>query len=72
LFAAVWLVGFVVSVPLFVFLYLTLQAQEKRWIAVVYTVSMLVFILGLFHVILSIPWPEGVFPQLEQLILQWF
>jgi len=72
LFAAIWLIGFVVSVPLFVLLYLTLQAREKAWIAIVYTIGMLTFIIGLFHIILSIPWPEGNFPQLEQLILQWF
>jgi len=72
LFAAVWLVGFIVSVPLFIFFYLTLQAREKLWIAAVYAVGMLVFIIGVFHVILSVPWPEGVLPQLEQLILQWF
>ena len=72
LFAAIFLFGFVVSVPLFVFVYLTLQAREKLWIATVYAVGMIVFIIGVFHMILSIPWPEGVFPQVEQLILQWF
>lgn len=72
LFAAIWLFGFVVSVPLFVLLYLILQAREKAWIAIVYMIGMLAFIVGVFHVILSIPWPEGVFPQLEQFILQWF
>jgi TctA family transporter len=72
LFAMIWLIGFVVSVPLFVLLYLILQAREKTWIAIVYMIGMLAFIIGVFHVILSIPWPEGVFPQLEQFILQWF
>ena len=72
LFAAIWLIGFVISVPLFVFLYLTVQAREKLWIATVYAIGMIAFIIGVFHVILSVPWPEGVFPQLEQLILQWF
>jgi hypothetical protein len=72
LFGAIWLIGFIVSVPLFVLLYLILQAREKIWVAVVYSIAMLAFIIGVFHVILSIPWPEGVFPQLEQLILQWF
>jgi TctA family transporter len=72
LFAAIWLFGFVVSVPLFVFFYLTLQAREKLWIATVYAVGMLVFTIGVFHIVLSIPWPEGVFPQLEEFILRWF
>ena len=72
LFAAIWLIGFVVSVPMFVFLYLVVQAREKLWIATVYAIGMLAFIIGVFHVILSVPWPEGAFPQLDQFILQWF
>ncbi len=72
LFATIFLIGFVVSVPLFVLLYLTLQAREKPWIAVAYSVGMLAFIVGVFHVILSVPWPEGIFPQFEAFVLQWF
>lgn len=72
LFVTIWLIGFVISVPLFVFLYLVLQAREKLWVGFVYSVVMLAFIIGVFHLILSVPWPEGVFPQLEQLILAWF
>jgi hypothetical protein len=70
-FAAIWLVGFVVSVPLFVLLYLKLQAGEKFWLSLAYSVSMLVLVIGLFHLVLSIPWPEGVFPQAEEIILDW-
>jgi TctA family transporter len=71
LFATIWLIGFVISVPLFVFLYLILQAREKLWVGLVYSVVMLVFIIGVFHMVLSVPWPEGVFPQAEELILAW-
>jgi TctA family transporter len=72
LFATIWLIGFVVSVPLFVLLYLAFQARERAWIGVAYCIGMLAFIIGVFHVILSVPWPEGIFPQLEELILGWF
>jgi len=70
LFAAIWIVGFVVAVPLFIFLYLIWQAREKLWISTAYCVSMLVFIVGVFHLILNVPWPEGLFPQAEEWILR--
>ena len=70
LFAMIWFIGFVVAVPLFVLLYLTIQAREKAWISVAYSVGMLTLIIGVFHIILSVPWPEGVLPQAEELILR--
>lgn len=71
LFGAIWLIGFVVSVPLFVFLYLWLQAREKLWLSLVYAACMLVVVIGVFDLILNIPWPGGVFPQAEEFILGW-
>jgi len=72
LFAGIWLVGFVVSVPLFVFLYLTLQAREKFWVSLIYVVGVAAFQIGVFHMILTVPWPGAVFPQMERIILAWF
>jgi hypothetical protein len=69
LFAAIWVVGFVVAVPLFVFIYLSLQARERLWISSTYAIGILGLIVGVFHLILNVPWPEGVLPQAEQLIL---
>ena len=65
LFAGVWLAGFVLSVPLFVFLYLKLQADEKLRVALTSGACMLLLIVGVFHLVLSVPWPEAVFPQAE-------
>lgn len=70
LFAAIWILGFVVAVPLFVFVYLTLQAREKLWIGAAYSVGILMLIVGVFHMILSVPWPEGLLPHGEQAILR--
>ncbi len=70
LFATIWLIGFVVAVPLFVLLYLTIQGREKPWLAVAYSVAMLTLILGVFHTILNVPWPEGVIPHAENLLLR--
>ncbi|HUF43483.1 MAG TPA: tripartite tricarboxylate transporter permease [Verrucomicrobiae bacterium] len=69
-FAAIWIVGFVVAVPLFVFVYLSLQAREKIWISTAYAVGILTLIIGVFHLILSVPWPEGLFPHAEEWLLR--
>jgi TctA family transporter len=69
LFAGVWLVGFVLSVPLFVFLYLKFQAGEKLRVAFTAGACMLLLIVGVFDLVLSIPWPEAVFPQAEEWLL---
>ncbi len=70
-FVVIWLIGFIISVPLFVLLYLTIQAREKLWISLVYTGVILIFLIGLFHQILHVPWPPGVIPGPEEVILGW-
>jgi hypothetical protein len=69
LFLGTWLVGLIVIVPVFIVLYLSLQAREKWWVILAYTLGMIVFMIGVFHLVLTVPWPEALFPQLEQAIL---
>lgn len=71
LFAAIWLIGFIVSTPLFVWLYLTFQAREKQWISLMWTGFTLLFLIGLFHSILHVPWPEGAIPWPQEKVLEW-
>jgi len=71
LFASISLVGFIISVPLFVLFYLGIQAKESWWVAFLYAGVMLLFLIGVFHLVLHIPWPEGVFPHMEETILSW-
>jgi len=68
-FFVIWLVGFIITVPLFVFLNLTIQAREKLSVSLIYTGAMLIFLLGLFHYILHIPWPAGVIAAPQEFIL---
>ena len=68
-FLVIWLVGFIITVPLFVFLNLTIQAREKLSVSLIYTGAMLIFLLGLFHFILHIPWPAGVIAGPQDFIL---
>ena len=69
LFGAVFLFGFVVSVPVFVLLYLAVQAREPIKVSLISSLSVLFVIVLVFHLVLNIPWPEGVFPGAETLIL---
>lgn len=69
LFAAVGLVGFVISVPVFVVLYLKLQGGESLRVSLVSGVSMFLVIVGVFHLVLNIVWPEGFFSGAEEWIL---
>lgn len=69
LFAGIWLIGFVVSVPLFILLYLLIQAREPWRVAVTYSLIMLLFLVGVFELVLHIPWPPGVFNGAQDLLL---
>jgi len=67
---AVWLLGFIVSMPLFILLYIKLEAREGLRISLLTAASMLVFIIVVFHLVLSVPWPQGAVPQLEESLLR--
>ncbi|MFQ5918293.1 MAG: tripartite tricarboxylate transporter TctB family protein [Candidatus Binatia bacterium] len=70
-FLVIWLIGFIISVPLFVLLYLLVQAREKLWVSLTYTGAMLIFLIVIFHQVLHIPWPPGVFPGPQDAIIRW-
>jgi hypothetical protein len=70
-FGAIWLVGFLPSVPLFIFLYLVVQGREKWWVALVVSVAMSAFMIGVFHFVLRVAWLRGQFPELQRLMLDW-
>ena len=69
LFLSIWIIGFILSVPLFLLLYLSVQAGESWKISVSYTVVMLVFMVGVFEMVLHIPWPEGLINAPQEFIL---
>lgn len=70
-FFVIWLIGFIITVPLFVLLYLRVQAREKWGLVLIYTGAVLIFLLGLFHYVLHIPWPSGLISGPQELILNW-
>lgn len=71
LFASIMLIGFVITAPLFIWLYLTFQAREKWWISLLCTAVIVVFLLGLFHFILRVPWPHGMIELPQEKLLEW-
>lgn len=56
---AIWLLGFILSVPLIVFLHLMLGGGEKKFLCVTLAVAAWAFFYFLFDVFLSLPFPEG-------------
>lgn len=58
-FAAIVLFGFALAVPLFVFLYLKLHANEGWIFSAVFTAAVWAFFYGLFDRLLHLPFPAG-------------
>jgi Tripartite tricarboxylate transporter TctB family len=58
-FAAIVLLGFPIAVPLFVLLYLKLQAREGWVLSIVMTVAIWGVFYGLFDLMLHLPFPAG-------------
>jgi hypothetical protein len=58
-FLLILLFGFLIAVPLMVFLFLKVQAKERWGISLLLTGLALVFFYGLFIWLLNIPFPYG-------------
>jgi len=65
---SIWLLGFVVSIPLFVCLYLSIQAREKWSIVLIGTAAIITLEVGLFHKVLHVYWAQPVFPFLKDAV----
>jgi putative tricarboxylic transport membrane protein len=59
-FAAIWLLGFPIAVPLMTFLYLKAGARERWPIAIGLTVLAWIAFYGLFDYALHVPFPPGL------------
>ncbi|HEX9880400.1 MAG TPA: tripartite tricarboxylate transporter TctB family protein [Candidatus Binatia bacterium] len=60
---ALWAIGFGLAVPLFLFLYLLLQAKERWWFAGVTTLAMALFQYVVFDLLIHTNWPDGAIQQ---------
>jgi len=59
-FAAIWLVGYVIAIPLMVFGYLKFQSNERWGLSIMLTVIAFIFFYALFVRLLNLPFPDGV------------
>jgi uncharacterized membrane protein len=71
LFAAIWLVGFLVSIPLFILFYMRFQSRETWLSSLAWTAVTVGFIIGLFHYILRVPWSYPVIARVQEILLEW-
>ena len=55
----IWLVGYVIAIPLMVFTYLKFQSGETWVLSTVLTVIAFVFFYALFVRLLNLPFPDG-------------
>jgi len=58
-FALIVLAGFLIGVPLFVFLYLRIQGKEGWIFSAIFTLGVWAFFYGLFDQLLHLPFPAG-------------
>jgi|TARA_B110000305_G_C19420825_1_gene630799 hypothetical protein len=58
-----WLIGFYISVPIFVFAYLMRHGESWKLSGILGAI-MAVVVWGLFHELLNLPFPEGVLVRL--------
>lgn len=68
-FASILLIGFVVSVPLFVFLYHVIQGRERVSVALAWALVALVFTIGVFDMVLHTRWLIPLWPAIEDALL---
>jgi hypothetical protein len=71
LFAGIWLVGFLVSIPLFILFYIRFQSRETWSSSLAWTAVTVGFIIGLFHYILRVPWSYPVIGWFQEILLEW-
>jgi len=62
---AIWLIGFQIALPTYVFLFLRIFGRVRWWIALLWSAFFLVLIYGFFDLIIHIAWID---PVLENVI----
>jgi hypothetical protein len=71
LFSGVWLIGFLIAMPVYVWSYLTFQGREKWRASLFCTALIIILLFGLFHRILAVRWLEPHFSAPQHVLLNW-
>jgi Tripartite tricarboxylate transporter TctB family len=59
-FAAIWLFGFFITIPIVVFLYLKIQSGEGWTLSLALAGACWLMLAGIFDRVLHLPFPEGI------------
>ena len=59
-FAAIWLIGFHVAVPIYMVLYLMIYGKVRWWAAVLSAIGFLIFMVVAYDIVIRTTWPEPV------------
>jgi hypothetical protein len=55
----IWFLGFLISIPLFVFFFLIYEAQARKFVGLMIAGLTFLFVWGLFDMIMHLAWPEA-------------
>jgi len=55
----IWFLGFLISIPLFVFFYLIYEAQARRFAGLMIAGLTFLFVWGVFEMMMHLAWPEA-------------
>jgi hypothetical protein len=55
----IWFVGFLISIPLFVFFYLVYEAQAHKLVGLIIAGLTFLFVWGIFDRLMHLAWPEA-------------
>jgi hypothetical protein len=55
----IWFLGFLISIPLFVFFYLIYEAHARKFVGLMIAGLTFLFVWGLFEMIMHLAWPEA-------------
>jgi hypothetical protein len=55
----IWFLGFLISIPLFIFFYLTSEAKARKFSALIIAGVTFLFVWALFDQIMHLAWPEA-------------
>ena len=69
LFFGIWIFGFLVAIPLFVFSYIIIMAKARWYESLFYVALILIMMLGLFHYTINIPWLIPIIPGPQEFII---
>lgn len=59
-FAAIWLIGFHVTVPIYMVLYMIIYGKVRWWAAVLTALGFLLFMIVAYDIVIRSTWPEPV------------